>query len=500
MIVKGSARKDGHALAVYFMKSEDGARLIFSSDPMGNTLAAMTEWDEIGRLTRGEKPIYHMQLCPDAKYPVSDEQYKRMAEIVLEELGATGHDYELYFHPGVKEDGQPDKPHAHLGVCRTNRDTLKMFDLSFNYLAHERASLRIAKELGMEIVPGKHAKRDRKKQKDFPRAEASRADHQQAARTELTVEQRKEQVTALRAAADNAQAFKAALEDAGYVLAKGDKRGLVIVDEQGEIYSLSKQVTDIKGKEFKAFMEPIDTAKLPSVDEAKAEQERRKLATVQIWGEEAQKQGVEASKFLQHNEPAKAPEPAPAPHDEKLERLKKDLAERQAGELQKWYDWHPHELRQLEFQLDKELADKIAVRQADELKELAALKETIRERTTGLKGFMQAMENRWNPQLGAERARERRREIAQLKRRQEKERADYLALMEQTKQLEIENLKARQALQLRDLRQKHIEETERYIRDHEEGKRIAEQIEAEERQREKNESLREGPPPPKLGK
>ena len=59
-------------------------------------------------------------------------------------------------------------------------------------------------------------------------------------------------------------------------------------------------------------------------------------------------------------------------------------------------------------------------------------------------------------------------------RRQEKERKDYEALMEQSKQLEIENLKERQALQRRDQQQKHIEEEERYIREHDEAKRLRE--------------------------
>lgn len=500
MIVKGSPRKDGHALALYFMNSEEGARLIFSSDPMGDTVTAMTEWDEIGRLTQGEKPLYHMQLCPDAKYPITDAQWKRMAEITLEEIGASGHDYELYFHPGVKENGEPDKPHAHLGVCRTNRDTLKMFDLSYNYAAHERASLRIAREMNMEIVPGKHAKRDRKKQPEFPRSEASQADHQQAERTALTVEQRKEQVTALRAAADNAQAFKAALADAGYVLAKGDKRGLVLVDQEGEVYSLSKQVQDIKGKEFKAFMAPLDPEKLPSVQEAKALQEQAKLAPKPEPLPEAQKQGVEASKFLQSKDAPKAPEPTPAPQDAEFERVKKALAERQAEDMKKWDIWHAHELRQKQFELDKEMTAKLTLRQADDVKALNDLKEKIRERATGLKGVIEAIENRWNPGLGAKRAKERRDEITLLMRRQEKERKDYETLIQQSKQLEIDNLKERQALQRRDQQQKHIEEGERYTRDRAAAVRLRDQVESERQKLEKTESLREGPRPPKLGK
>ena len=191
----------------------------------------------------------------------------------------------------------------------TDRDTLTMWDTGKNFEKHERASLEISKEFGWEIVPGKHAKRDREKQPDYPRAETTQAEEQQAKRLGLSTDERKAEITAIRQGCDNAQAFKNALEDAGYVLAKGDKRGFVLVDQEGEVFSLSKFVTDIKGKHYDAFMEPIDRATLPSVDDAKAIQERhQQKASVK-----AEKQPQEASKFLPSEAAAKAPEAAPAP-------------------------------------------------------------------------------------------------------------------------------------------------------------------------------------------
>jgi hypothetical protein len=211
---------------------------------------------------------------------------------------------------------------------------------------------------------------------------------------------------------------------------------------------------------------------------------------------EAQKQGVEASKFLQPKDAPKAPEPAPAPQDAEFERVKKALAERQAEDMKKWDIWHAHELRQKQFELDKELTAKLTLRQADDVKALNDLKEKIRERSTGLKGIIEAIENRWNPGLGAERAKARRDEIGQLMRRQEKERKDYEALIQQSKQLEIENLKERQALQRRDQQQKHIEETERTPAT---GLQPCACATPQAKKLEKNESLREGHAP-KLGK
>lgn len=133
---------------------------------------------------------------------------------------------------------------------------------------------------------------------------------------------------------------------------------------------------------------------------------------------------------------------------------------------------------------------------------MGLLKDKIRERHTGFRGFMNAVQSRLNPVLAAEKAKQRRREIAQTKRRHEKERADYAALLEQSKQLEIADLKARQAHQRQDIERKHDEERERYVREHHEAKRILAETEAERLQEElqHNDSLRDGPPPPKLGK
>ena len=510
MIVKGKPRQDGHALAVYFMTSEDGARRIFGTDPMGDTATAMTEWDEIGSLTRGEKPLLHIQLCPDAKYPITDAQFKWMAEVVLEELGAKGHDYELYFHPGLKPDGH-HQPHAHLGVCRTNRETLKMLDLSYNYVAHERASLRIAQELGMEIVPGKHVKRDRKKQREFPRQKLTKDEAEYENRTGLSKDDRVKEITALRAAADSGPAFKAAMEEAGYILAQGE-RGYLVIDRKGGQSVLTRN-TGLKKKEIEAFMKDVDLDTLPTVAEAKAIQAERRLSVKDRRAEgdktvskpdgpeKTENKGVEASKFLKAQEPPKGPEPTPAPLDPEIEAIKKAIAERDAVEVRKLNELHAHQQYMLEFNLDKEKADKLALRAIDDLQALNDRKEQIRDRMRGVKGLVEAIENRLNPQLGAERAAARREEIVQLMRRQERERKDYEVLLEQTRQQEIENLKERQTQQLRDRETKREEEVERRIREHEKAKLILAEMRAGEKQElERNQNLEEGPEPPGLGK
>lgn len=305
MIVKGKARSGPEQLAAYLMRTTGGERATIldhvTEDDLHRTFMV---WHVAGEATQGEKTLYHAQIAPDPRYKLTPEQGLRGAEILAEELGMANHPRRVVLHDGG------DKPHLHVVFQRTNLDTMTLWDDSYNYVKHERASKRMALEFGHELVPGKHAKRDRKKQPEFPRAESTKADHQQAQRTGMSFDERKAELAGIRKSCDDAHAFKNALEEAGYVLAKGDTRGFVVVDRDGEVYSLSKHLAgDIKGKEYKAFMAPIDQAALPTVEEAKALHKQREEQTAV----KAEKPGPEASKFLQPEAPAKVEEPAPAP-------------------------------------------------------------------------------------------------------------------------------------------------------------------------------------------
>jgi len=536
VIVKGASRSGPHQLAIYLMRvgrydtGEPTHLLDFQSiraigvdaNNRERTSAELGEgfrdWQSSVEATqRGRDGLYHCEISPEARYAreLTKKDWLRLADIAGEELGLDGQPRAVVLHAG--KDG---RPHLHVVWERTDLEKMKVISDAYNYIAHERASQRMELEFGHEIIPGKHAKRDRKKQPEFPRQKLTQDEDQYQKRSGLSKEERVEEIKALHASADNGPALKAALEDAGYILAKGD-RGYVVVDQKGGHSVLSRN-TGLKKKEIEAFMAGVELDKLPTIEEAKAVQsERRKTvsksnvaksdgpavpdkqpdlsAEASAKGEE---KGVEASKFLPPQTIQQQSQPLQAQEDAELEALKKALAERQAKEVQKWADYHALELRRCEFDQEILVKGKTADFDAMQQQERDRLKSRHAEQRTGIKGIIDAIQNRWNPTLGAEKAKERRREIAQLKRRQDKERKDYLALLEQSRQLEIENLKERQALRNHDEELKRAKEQERYIREHHEAKRLREDIEAQRIQEEldRNDSLRDGPPPPKLGK
>jgi hypothetical protein len=496
MIVKGKARSGPAQLAAYLMRADDGERatiLDWGVDEDGLYRDFMT-WHVAGEATRGEKTLYHVQIAPDPRYKMTREEYLRGAEILAEELGMKDQPRRIVLHDGG------DKPHAHVVFQRTELDTMTMWDDSFNYVKHERASKRMALEFGHEIVPGKHAKRDREKQPEFPRAELTTDEAQQEKRTGLSKADRVAQITALYQSADNGPALKAALEDAGYMLAKGD-RGYVVVDQAGGQSVLTRN-TGLKKKELEAFMRGVPLDSLPTVEEAKAlqkqQRERQPAAPEPAAAapEPEKPQGVEASKFLQ---PKPVEEPAPVPaaqKDPELAAILKSLADRQEEEARKYRELHAHQLRQQEYDLDRELKGKLDNFEAIQNEQRQALKDRHAEKRSGLGGFIDALQSRLNPVAAAEQAKERRRERQQLERRLQKERKDYLALLEQTKELEIENLKERQARDMRDLDRRNGEEKDRYVREHEEAKRILAELQEQQRQ----EALRRNDEPPTRSK
>ncbi|MFQ5444552.1 MAG: relaxase, partial [Nitrospinales bacterium] len=74
------------------------------------------------------------------------------------------------------------------------------------------------------------------------------------------------------AVSDSRKAFSQALEEHGFYLARGDRRGFVAVDYQGEVFSLTRWLV-VKTKALKARLG--DPASFPGIDEVKTQISRK---------------------------------------------------------------------------------------------------------------------------------------------------------------------------------------------------------------------------------
>ncbi len=284
MIIKGASRAGPSQLARHLLRADTNERveILELQSPTGDLTEALRDWQVLAGGTRGDLGLYHANIDPAKGYTMTQEQWHRTVDVLEKELGFEGLPRAVVMHE------KHGREHIHVVWQRTDVDNMTLRSDSWNYLAHERASMALEQEFGHEHVPGKHAKRDREKQPEFPRADTTHAEWQQGERAGLDPRERKEVLTSLYGKSDNGQSFRNAIEQEGYILAKGDRRDYVIVDEQGTVHSLGRQIKDVKAKDLREFMSGIDRESLPTVEQAKAMQQ-------------------EASKFLRETPAAEPP-------------------------------------------------------------------------------------------------------------------------------------------------------------------------------------------------
>jgi len=473
MIIKGGSRAAPDQLARHLQRRDtnENVQILELQSQNPGLRDALRDWQTLSEGTRGTKGLYHANIDPAADYVMTMDQWRRAVEVLESELGFQGQPRLVVMHE------KHDRQHIHVVWSRTDIDTMTLCPDGNNYLAHERASQALELEFGHEQVPGKHAKRDREKQPEFPRAELNQAEWQQAERSGLDARQRKEQITALHAAADNAQAFKAALEEAGYILAKGDRRDFVIVDQMGDIHSLGRQIRGVKAAELREFMKGIDRETLPTIQQAQILQEAMRQAPEHV---------------------VDGPQPAQPLSADEIKALEKAIADRQAREAAEMRQRHEAEFNQTRDVLDRDIAERLAHRDAMQEAERARFQRENAPARTGLDRVIDAMQSWWNPKQAQEREADHQRRHQEMENRQTKEREDYAALLKQTRDLELENLTERHAQQSRDHVSRSEEDLDRHIREQELARRLQAEIEERQRQSEQ-ERTRDGPerPPPK---
>ncbi len=272
MIIKGNARSGAVDLARHLLRA-DTNELVSVLEIRGTAASDLQgcfrEMEGVAAGTRCGRPLYHANIDPARDYVMTDEQW---AEAVVEletELGLTDQPRVLVKH--VKHG----REHMHIVWSRVDTDHMRAIPDSHNYRKHETVSRRLEKRFGHEMVQGVHVDRDA----DTPRPEAEfkTAEAQQADRLKIDLRQVKETLTGLWQHTDGAQAFAAALDTEGYILARGDRRDFVVIDPAGGVHALARRLDGVKTADVRARLEPIADI-LPSADQARADFKQRRAA------------------------------------------------------------------------------------------------------------------------------------------------------------------------------------------------------------------------------
>jgi hypothetical protein len=220
---------------------------------------ALAEFDAYAAGTMAKEGVYAAFINPPA--PLSRDQFMRALEVIEQRLGLTGQPRIVLFH--IKAG----RHHCHVVWSRIDLARMKAIHLSHDRQKLRRCAQQLAAEFGFELPPG--LAQDRGAERFNDRKRPSKAEKAMAERSGLAAEERRDVITACYRQADDAQAFVNALEAAGYMLARGDRRSFVVVDIAGDIHSLARQIDGAKTADVRKKLEGVNLSLLPPVERAK---------------------------------------------------------------------------------------------------------------------------------------------------------------------------------------------------------------------------------------
>ena len=141
-----------------------------------------------------------------------------------------------------------------------------------------------ARELGRDLPAGMEEDRGVDRHEEQA-AHSDLKDKQQEERSGISKEEHRTLITEAWRTTGDGPAFVRSLETRGYLLAQGDKRAYVVVDQAGEVHSLSRRIEGVKAAAVKtrlAASHPVSS--LPSVEQARQQlrqqtEQQRQTAT-----------------------------------------------------------------------------------------------------------------------------------------------------------------------------------------------------------------------------
>ena len=199
--------------------------------------------------------LFSLSLNPPQTANVSVEEFEAAIADIEWRLGLTGQPRAAVFH---EKNG---RRHAHCVWSRIDPTAMRAINLPHFKLRLTDISRELYLQHGWDMPSGLRNHDDRNPLSFFG-PEAS-----QAKRVKRDPAALKETFKAGWAASDSRTSFAAGLWEQGFCLARGDRRGFVAVDAEGEVYSLSRWI-GVKAKDLRARFGDGDD--LPSVEEARA--------------------------------------------------------------------------------------------------------------------------------------------------------------------------------------------------------------------------------------
>lgn len=257
MILTGSQRGGARELAAHLLSNENDhvcvheVRGFATSDLMG----AFVDAQAISKATKCRQFLFSLSLSPPPEAKVSSEDFEKAVAKVEDKLGLVGQPRAIVFHE------KSGRRHAHVVWSRIDAETMKAKQMS-----HFKFKLRdVSKSLYLEhgwTMPEGLTDSEKRDPRNF-----TLQDWLHAKRSTQDPRDIKEALQDAWQISDSLEAYKNALNERGYKLARGDRRGYVAVDYEGNVYAVARW-TGLKTKDIRARLGPAKD--LPSIEEQSA--------------------------------------------------------------------------------------------------------------------------------------------------------------------------------------------------------------------------------------
>ncbi|QCI63957.1 relaxase/mobilization nuclease domain-containing protein [Phreatobacter stygius] len=257
MILKGSQRGGARQLAAHLLNDHDNDHVTiqelrgFVADDLHG---AMAEAHAVATGTKCRQCVFSLSLNPPKDASASLDDLVVAADRAEAALGLTGQPRALIIHE------KAGRRHAHAVWGRIDPTEMRAINLPF----FKRKLNALSRELYLENewdLPDGYKTNGWRHPLTLSLAEC-----QQAKRFDLDPREVKQVFRQAWDRSDGLAGFRNALEESGYYLAKGDRRGVVAVDINGEVFSASRW-TGVSPKELRDRLGSLDA--LSSLEETR---------------------------------------------------------------------------------------------------------------------------------------------------------------------------------------------------------------------------------------
>jgi hypothetical protein len=261
MIFKIVCRKDGGQLGKYLLSSKNeqvqivelrGA--VLGTPTALNLIAALKDFDELGKMTRGEKTLVHVAINPNDLDRMTEKGWQHAVNKVEKALGLVDQPRVVVSH---LFEG---KEHRHVVFSRVDIDRGVCIGLSHSKRKIVQAAREVEQELGLKVTRDKETAPGQLK----PKQEQINAEKHQSERSQISRQDRHAVVARAWHQSQDAEQFKERIETAGYKLAQGN-RGIVLMDENMEPHSIARSVAGLKQADVQAKLSELKY--MPTVDQ-----------------------------------------------------------------------------------------------------------------------------------------------------------------------------------------------------------------------------------------